>query len=278
MDDILREFLVESSENLDQLDRDFVELEKDPKSRERLASVFRTIHTIKGTCGFLGFPKLETVTHAGENLLSRLRDGVLVLNPEITSALLTMVDAVRQMLSEIEASGAEGEKDYTALVETLTRLQSDEPKVDAPEPARSPAAEKPDDAAPTPSTILSAQPELASLPIGELLVHIGRIVQEQVAAALQQQQEGDPRHLGEILVDQGAVEPSVILDALPVQKETRESLIASSTIRVDVGRLDKLMNLVGELVLVRNQILQFSANQQDATFLGTTQRLNLITT
>src|SRR5215470_14743888 len=93
LDPVVKEFLVESYENLDQLDRDLVALEKAPQDRERLASVFRTIHTIKGTCGFFGFAKLEAVTHAGENLLSRLRDGELLLDAEITSALLALVDA-----------------------------------------------------------------------------------------------------------------------------------------------------------------------------------------
>src|SRR5271154_7055312 len=122
--DIVQDFLVESYENLDRLDRDLVGLEKNPQDRDALAGVFRTIHTIKGTCGFLGFNKLEKVAHVGENLLTRLRDGQLTLNPEITTALLGMVDAVRQMLKEIAATGRDGEQDYPELRETLTRLQS----------------------------------------------------------------------------------------------------------------------------------------------------------
>ena len=94
LDDVVREFLVESYENLDRLDRDLVTLETNPTSRPTLASIFRTIHTIKGTCGFLGYSRLESVTHRGESLLSLLRDGHLVLTPEITSGLLAMVDAV----------------------------------------------------------------------------------------------------------------------------------------------------------------------------------------
>ncbi len=79
--DIVSEFLVESHENLDQLDRDLVALERDPVDRTRLASIFRTIHTMKGTSGFLGFGSLEAVTHAGESLLSKLRDGALQATP-----------------------------------------------------------------------------------------------------------------------------------------------------------------------------------------------------
>ncbi len=80
--EIVGEFLVESYENLDRLDRELVSLEKDPHNAETLASIFRTIHTIKGTCGFLGFSKLEAVAHVGENLLSKIRDGVIQLDPD----------------------------------------------------------------------------------------------------------------------------------------------------------------------------------------------------
>src|ERR1700733_1093289 len=133
---IVQDFLVESHENLDRLDRELVGLEKNPKDKDALAGVFRTIHTIKGTCGFLGFNKLEKVAHVGENLLTRLRDGQLTLNPELTTALLGMVDAVRQMLNQIEASGQEGDADYPELRETLTRLQT--PTVAAPAAAAKP--------------------------------------------------------------------------------------------------------------------------------------------
>src|SRR5580700_5020103 len=145
-DDIVREFLVESSENLDLLDRELIKLEKDPGNRGMLASIFRTIHTIKGTCGFLGFTKLESVAHVGENLLSRMRDGALTLNPEITTALLRMVDAVRQMLQSIESAGSEGERHDEDLIKTLTNLhQGVAAQRLAPAPrAVSPPPEKPE--------------------------------------------------------------------------------------------------------------------------------------
>ena len=94
MDDITREFLIESREGLDQLDIDLVELEKVPDDATVLGRVFRTIHSIKGTCGFLGFEKLERLAHVGETLLGRLRDHELALDAEMTSALLAMASEV----------------------------------------------------------------------------------------------------------------------------------------------------------------------------------------
>src|SRR5712672_3803442 len=98
MDDLIKDFLVESIENLDRLDSELVKLESDPSSEELLSSIFRTIHTIKGSCGFLGFSKLEKVAHAGEGLLSRLREGKVSLRAELTSGLFAMVDAIGGIL------------------------------------------------------------------------------------------------------------------------------------------------------------------------------------
>ena len=122
MDEIVTEFLVESHENLDQLDQDLVALEREPGSRELLSSIFRTVHTIKGTCGFLAFGTLESVTHVGENLLSRLRDGEMTLTPQLTTVLLEMVDAVQSLLATIEQSGGEGDADYSELVGRLNAV------------------------------------------------------------------------------------------------------------------------------------------------------------
>ena len=99
MDEIVQEFLVESYEALDRLDGDLLALERDPNSPDVLASIFRVMHTIKGTCGFLGFQKLERVAHAGESLLGGLRDGTFAVNPAITSALLSTGDVLRQICS-----------------------------------------------------------------------------------------------------------------------------------------------------------------------------------
>src|ERR1700730_8370497 len=119
LDGILNDFLLECAENLDQLSRDLVELERNPQDRERLARIFRAIHTIKGGCGFLNFSKLEAVAHVGEGLLSQLRDGKLLLNAAITSGLLALIDAIRALLARIESTGQEGDGDYSALITRL---------------------------------------------------------------------------------------------------------------------------------------------------------------
>jgi len=106
-DEIVRELLIEGNENLDTLDRELLQLEKDPQNRATPASVFRTIHTIKGTCGFLGFTKREAVAHVSENLLSGLRDLELLLNP--ASACDTSAGWRCAASSEIQRCGLRGE-------------------------------------------------------------------------------------------------------------------------------------------------------------------------
>jgi len=113
--DVIREFLVESHENLSRLDEELVELEKRPKDAQLLASIFRTIHTVKGTCGFLAFSTLERITHQAESLLSQLRDGKRRLTPSLISLILDTVDATRKVLASIEASGEEGPERFEGI-------------------------------------------------------------------------------------------------------------------------------------------------------------------
>lgn len=142
IDEIVREFLVESYENLDQLDRDLVELEENPGDRPLLSSVFRTIHTIKGTSGFLAFSRLERVTHAGENLLVELRDGRRQMDQVTTDVLLRTVDTVRLLLDAIERTGGEGDVDVDVVVEAIVAVQEGRTAVPAPA-AAAPAASAP---------------------------------------------------------------------------------------------------------------------------------------
>jgi two-component system, chemotaxis family, sensor kinase CheA len=256
LDEIIAEFLAESHENLDQLDGDLVTLEQDPTSRELLGRIFRTIHTIKGTTGFLEFGRLESLTHAGENLLSKLRDGEIELTAEITGALLTMVDAIRSLLAAIESSGQEGEADHTELIATLTRLQQGGAAATA-ERQEQPPTSPP------------------SSPVGEVIVEHGGATEDDVSLAATAQDVGDTRPIGEILVSQGSTTPGEVSLALEVQAGRRS--VADGSIRVDVDRLDSLMRLMGELVLTRNESVAHAAATGDAALVRASARLNLIT-
>ncbi|MCL2465775.1 MAG: chemotaxis protein CheA [Micrococcales bacterium] len=144
--EIVREFLVESYENLDQLDRDLVALESEPGSRALLSSIFRTVHTIKGTSGFLGMNRLERVTHVGESLLVELRDGHRLMDQATTDVLLSLTDTVRAILASVESTGEEGDADIETVIAAVEAIQAGQPKPDTepagePEPDPDPAGE-----------------------------------------------------------------------------------------------------------------------------------------
>ncbi len=235
MNEIIREFILETQENLAQLDTDLLILEKDPSEKETLARVFRTLHSVKGTAGFLGLDKLQALAHSAESLLSKLRAGELLFNQPIATALLEVVDATRQVIAAVEANGDEGSGDYSALTARLDDL-----RVANPTPIPVPAA----------PAASGAPAPLPALPV----------------------REHSPPPPAPISLPKPASEPG---DSTP---EPRSAGVSDTTLRVDVGLLDKLMNLVGELVLARNQIMQFSTSQEEPSFLGTVQRLNLLTT
>ncbi len=257
MDDLIKEFLVESNENLDRLDSELVKLETDPSSQELLSSIFRTIHTIKGSCGFLGFGKLEKVAHVGESLLSRLREGKLSLTPEFTSGLLAMVDAIRTMLGEIQTTEQDGNETYPELIETLNSLQNQ-----GQEPAPKAASDllsTEDPSKKRQGGSLDENPTRSVPPATEL----GRTE----VAPIARPEPPAP----------SAPAPGETLTAQHPQDDSRSRNAAAETIRVDVHLLDRLMNLVGELVLTRNQITQFSARQTDPNLVSPAQQLNLLT-
>ncbi|HEY6650744.1 MAG TPA: chemotaxis protein CheA [Actinomycetota bacterium] len=208
MDEIVAEFLVESHESLDRLDRDLLALERDPESRDVLASIFRTMHTIKGTCGFLGFLKLERIAHAAESLLAGVRDGSLAITPQTAGVLLATGDVLRLILRQIEVSGSDGDDDHDALVADLERLRM------APESVN-----------PTTTTTVDAAPQ----PVA------------------------------------------------PTRGARSRSAFTDTTVRVDVGLLDRLMTLVGELVLARNHLVELAADRPDPSLASATQSVDHIT-
>jgi two-component system, chemotaxis family, sensor kinase CheA len=135
MDDLLSEFLTETTESLTELDGQMVQFEQDPSDSDILGNIFRLVHTIKGTCGFLGLPRLESVAHAGENVLGKFRDGVLEVTPEAVTLILKCLDRIRELLDELENSGAEPEGSDQEIINELNAMASGEaappPAVDA---------------------------------------------------------------------------------------------------------------------------------------------------
>ena len=119
MDDLLREFLTETNESLSELDGEIVRLEQNPNDQELLSNIFRLVHTIKGTCGFLGLPRLESVAHAGENVLGKVRDGELEVSSEVVSLVLECLDQIRNLLDVLERTEQEPEGDDKDLIERL---------------------------------------------------------------------------------------------------------------------------------------------------------------
>ena len=275
-DEIIAEFLVESHENLDQLDQDLVDLEQHPGSRELLSSIFRTIHTIKGTSGFLAFSRLERLTHVGETLLSKLRDGEETMTPITGDALLAMVDTVRSLLEVIEETGRDDDP-RVDVDPVASRIQALLDGV-APEPVETAAVQVPDDAssvtAPVEPVLAASEdeedhtPAQPSQPSAALAALMGG-----AAAA-----SDDVEHSSTDSFS-APIEPTEVIDA-DVQHEAlgegeRRSAVDSS-IRVDVDLLDNLMQLVGELVLTRNQILQRANGAEDVELARASQRLDLV--
>jgi two-component system, chemotaxis family, sensor kinase CheA len=123
-DEDIKAFLVESYDNLDRVEQDILALEDSSTHSDALHRLYRSLHTIKGNCGFLPFPKLEAIAHASESLLGKLRDESVGISSEITSILLQSADSIRQMLRDIEATGSETTVDYSSLIQILEAVQN----------------------------------------------------------------------------------------------------------------------------------------------------------
>ena len=232
--EFIEEFLVESSENLDQLDRDLIALEERPDDSRRVASIFRAVHTIKGNSGFFGFSKLGALAHSGEHLLGKLRDGRLSLDDRVSGSLYSMVDAVRAILRSIEETGGEGDHDFRELSRTLAAVASEEAPATPPSPWSKPAGAVAVPAA-VPTPLAEEPPPAASAPAAPA----------------------------------SAAPPAEAPAAVTGPTATE------STIRVDVGLLASILDLVGELVLARNQLR--SIDSDDPAVQAVSHRVNAVT-
>jgi two-component system chemotaxis sensor kinase CheA len=258
MDELTREFLIESQEGLDRMERCLTDLEERPEDTGLLAEIFRSVHTIKGTTGFLGFKRLEKLAHAGENLLGLLRDGKLSADRAIITGLLQLLDGLRSILKTIETDDSEGAGGDAALIVCLEELQT--PKS---EEGHLPAAHSRQKA----RTVVAASASVPALSTTSApLTAPPANRPERVAAANEPAVAPAPETSAEAAA--GDV-------SRPRGTATGAGTAAESTLRVDVTLLNRMMNLVGELVLTRNQVLQATAADPNLTLLS--RRLDMVT-
>jgi len=307
MDDLLSEFITETSESLMVLDSELVKFEQDPNDTDILSNIFRLMHTIKGTCGFLGLPRLEKVAHAGENVLGKFREGTLEVTPQAVTLILHAIDTIKELLQTLEETEAEPDGNDQQLIDQLNALAEGRP-VDTgaapaePEPA-APAEEPAAPAAPSSGPVTNEN----GFPVAaELLAEVEEAVAAGVKAPSQNELEAQMQ--AEMDAEKGgsgggdapsepapkaeAPAPAPQVPAAPKEEPKKaaakkpepkkasggkETSVANQTIRVNVELLENLMTLVSELVLTRNQLLQMVRGSDDSVFKVPLQRLSHIT-
>ena len=295
MDDLLSEFLTETSESLAVLDVELVKLEQDPNDQGILSYIFRLVHTIKGTCGFLGLPRLEAVAHAGENVLGKFRDGELDVTPQAVTLILQCLDRIKDILSVLEATEAEPEGDDAELIAQLNAMADGNLPSSAPDVAAAPAedAVADSDAGPVMSDFgFPVAAELLEEVEAAESAGVKAASEEEIAAAMAAELEAEAADPAPVPEKTPAPEPAAVparVASPPAISKTsqpaeadagapKESSVAAQSIRVNVDLLENLMTLVSELVLTRNQLLQMVRNRDDSEFTVPLQRLSHITT
>ena len=285
MQEILNDFLTESNEMLEVLDQRFVTLESDPNNTDLLNEIFRAMHSMKGSAGFLGFNHLVNVAHRGENILNKLRQGDMAVSPTIISVILETIDVIKAIMADIRATGTDTNVATDAIAATLDAILNGNSSVAAP-PVTSSAIPS---VATAPASSIAPAPSAESAPtLGEILVNEGLASKDQVLDALNaQQHQPDPKTpLGEILLQAKAITERALDQALHKQEKQPKPAEEDATIRVETKRLDSVMNLVGELVLGRNRLIKIGtqleqnheSDPQVRVLSETLAQLNLVTT
>jgi two-component system chemotaxis sensor kinase CheA len=257
MDDLISDFLTEANESLEVIDIELVRFEAHPDDRPALDKIFRLVHTLKGTCGFLGLGRLEALAHAGETLLGRFRDGKLQVSGEAVTLILKSIDRIKTVIDGLGATGAEPVGEDGDLITALEAMAMGAP-------AHAPAASEPD---PEP------QPEGYDPVLGRVL-RPGEVSAADLDAAFAAA-EG-PADFAPAPPPEA---PAPVAEARPVDSVEEEAapLAAAQSIRVGVDVLEDMMTLVSELVLTRNQLLQINRGRSDDSFSPPLQRLSTIT-
>ncbi|GJD81339.1 ATPase [Methylobacterium gregans] len=290
MDDLLREFLTESSEHLDTVDTELVRFEQDPNNETILRNIFRLVHTIKGTCGFLGLPRLEALAHAAETLMGRFRDGMPATGASVTLILATL-DRLKAILADLEIAGTEPAGSDDDLIEALDRMSAGEipaaqtqAPVAAPPPPPEPVLPPPVERELKPGEVSLDDLEAAFLaapgPDDEPATVPAPLPVPAAAPVLAAAPASTPAPVAAAPVAASAPAPAAVQKAdapAPAATEGGEGLAKVQTIRVNVDTLEHLMTMVSELVLTRNQLLEIARRHEDSSYKVPLQRLSHVT-
>lgn len=276
MDDLLKEFLTETNESLDVVDVELVRFEQDPNNAKILDNIFRLVHTIKGTCGFLGLPRLESLAHAAETLMGKFRDGMVVTGDAVTLILKT-IDRIKEILDQLEKTQAEPEGDDRDLIDELERMVIEGAK------AMQAAAEAPAEPAVTEGELTYQVLERPLRPGEVSLDELERAFREtpgpEVApAAPAEPVASAPSAAPRAASAHPAAKPAPKkLSAEAEQNGADADKVANQSIRVNVDTLEHLMTMVSELVLTRNQLMEIVRRHEDSEFKVPLQRLSNVT-
>jgi len=299
MDDLLREFLTETSESLDTVDNQLVKFEQEPNNAKILDNIFRLVHTIKGTCGFLGLPRLEALAHAGETLMGKFRDGMPV-KAEAVTLILSSLDRIKEILAGLEATEAEPEGNDHDLISQLEEMVERGMAAMAAPEAETPVVEAPPVAPKLPQGTLVEQTLERPLRPGEVsLDELERAFRETEIemspapeappaapkAPVKAQAQPQPKEV-KVQDAKPAAKPAAAAKSAAKPAASKASTdadmpegdkVANQSIRVNVDTLEHLMTMVSELVLTRNQLLEISRRNEDTEFKVPLQRLSNVT-
>ncbi|HLI98521.1 MAG TPA: Hpt domain-containing protein, partial [Bradyrhizobium sp.] len=298
MDDLLREFLTETSESLDTVDNQLVRFEQDPNNAKILDNIFRLVHTIKGTCGFLGLPRLEALAHAGETLMGKFRDGMPV-TAEAVTLILSSIDRIKEILGGLEATEAEPEgNDQDLIVQLHQMVERGMAAMGAPA-AQGEAAPAPAEPAAESSTKVTATEGKLTHQVLERELRPGEVSLDELERAFRETETeavaSPPKKVAPAepeASDSPVAEPPSAEQEPPgkakksAAKKVKTAVevdpgegdrIANQSIRVNVDTLEHLMTMVSELVLTRNQLLEISRRNEDTEFKVPLQRLSNVT-